>query len=328
MTAAQELAAAPLRLAPNLTEWQIWIADWTVHLHSLQRSAHTVRLYTSSLGKFAVWAAERGRTDPSQVTSRDIKAWLVALSEHVKSDGKPAGADYGLQHLRNVKVFYVYWTAEESDSGEPVRNPAANVGLPKVPRTRTPVLEDADLAALLKTAQGRGFAQRRDTAIMRVLLDAGVRRNELLSMTVADLDVAEGLALVDAKGGGRRAVQFGPKTAEALGRYLRLRATSPDAKLPQLWLSAPPKGHGAFGASGVNQMLKRRGEEAGVAGRVHPHRFRHTAFDAIDGAGVTSTQAMAVMGWKSRAMLDHYGASNVDRRALKTVRALNLGDRV
>lgn len=330
LTQTQDWPAADrLRLAPDLTSWQLWSDDWVESLKSDNRSRHTIRLYASSIGKFATWvASERGRTEPEQVTSRDIRAWVVSLGEHVKSTGKPVGAGYGMQHLRNLKVFWAWWVSEESDGDHQPVNPAASVSLPKVPAKLTPILEDDDLLKLLNTAGSHSFADLRDTAIMRVLLDAGVRRNELLSMTLADTHTTEGVAIVDAKGGGTRPVQFGPRTAKALNRYLRARRTHPDAQLPQLWLSVPPKGHGALGACGINRMLKTRGEIAGIAGIVHPHRFRHTAFDAMDSAGVTGTQAMSVMGWKSRAMLDHYGASNAQRRALRTVRDLNLGDRV
>jgi integrase/recombinase XerC len=37
---------------------------------------------------------------------------------------------------------------------------------------------------------------------------------------------------------------------------------------------------------------------------------------------------MRIMGWKSRQMLDRYGASAADQRANASARALKLGDRV
>jgi site-specific recombinase XerC len=53
-----------------------------------------------------------------------------------------------------------------------------------------------------------------------------------------DLDLDDQVVIVLGKGRRKRAVPFGRKTALALDRYLRLRASHPFAHLANLWIGA------------------------------------------------------------------------------------------
>ena len=70
------------------------------------------------------------------------------------------------------------------------------------------------------------------------------------------------------KGGKPRVVTVSHAAARSLDRYLRARAKHPLAGRPELWLGA--NGRGPLTATGIYQLVVRRGEQAGVA--VHPQR--------------------------------------------------------
>jgi integrase/recombinase XerC len=99
------------------------------------------------------------------------------------------------------------------------------------------VAEDG-LRRLLATCAGRSFEDRRDTALILLLVDVGPRRAELMGLTVADVDFDLDVLLVLGKGRRERALPFGRRSAVALDRYLRIRARRRDAALPWLWLAA------------------------------------------------------------------------------------------
>jgi integrase len=112
------------------------------------------------------------------------------------------------------------------------------------------------------------------------------------------------VALVLGKGRRERALPFGHTTAVALDRYPRVRARHKDAALPWLWLGLK----GRLTAWGLVQMLRRRSRQAGLPD-LHPRQFRHTSAHQWLAQGGGETDLMRLAGWKSRAMLQRYGAS-------------------
>jgi site-specific recombinase XerC len=56
------------------------------------------------------------------------------------------------------------------------------------------------LARLLKACEGRDFAGRRDTAVILLLLDTGMRRAECAGLTLDDVDLDQRIVWVLGKG--------------------------------------------------------------------------------------------------------------------------------
>ena len=129
------------------------------------------------------------------------------------------------------------------------------------------------------------------------------------------------------KGRKERLVTYGKKTAEALDRYLYARTDNSAADNADVVFLNSTRQAGAMSTNAVRLMLRRRGLQAGVT-NVHPHRFRHTAFNALKRRGIDDSTAMLQFGWKSAAMPNYYAASTAESRAHERVRELAAGDRL
>jgi site-specific recombinase XerD len=176
---------------------------------------------------------------------------------------------------------------------------------------------------LLDACNGSKFEDRRDTAILAVLLDTGIRRAELAGIGMTDVDFDHSTLLVTGKGNRQRLVAVGATAMQAIDRYLRLRRRHPQASSQALWLG--PKG--ALSDSGVAQMIERRAAQAGIP-KVHAHQFRHTFAHQWIASGGTEGDLMQLGGWKSRQMLDRYGRSAAAERARNAHRKLSPADRL
>jgi integrase len=170
---------------------------------------------------------------------------------------------------------------------------------------------------------GRRFQDRRDDAIVRLMAETGLRASELVGLAVDDVDIKGGLVTVrNGKGAKGRVAPFGPQTAAALDRYLRMRRAHKRADTSALWVGVGSKGFAYFG---LNDTLRARAQKAGIEG-FHLHLMRHTAATRWLRAGGSESGLMAVAGWSTRDMIDRYTGASASERAATESRALNLGD--
>lgn len=287
-------------------------ASFERYLKAEGKAPKTLETYLSALDHFAAFMAAAGHAGAvKRITREDITDWILAMQA---AGNQPGGISVRVRALR----AYWKWLVEEEEVGV---SPMDKVKTPKVVTNPPPVLDDDAIARLLAACDGKGFADRRDTALLRMLLDTGLRRAGMAGLRLADIDLDEQVAIVTLKGGRRHIVPFGDKTARALDRYLRLREQHEHRDHPALWLGE----RGPLQANSILQVVRRRARQAGL-GRTYTHMFRHTYAHRWLAAGGSETDLMQNAGWRSREMLNRYGASAAAERARQAHRRLALGD--
>jgi site-specific recombinase XerD len=302
--------------APHITapdDIRVLVTSWRRSLAARRASPRTIATYTTAVEQLAAYLAAAGMpTRVVNVRREHVEAWITDLLAR----RAPATAN---NRWRGAQAFFG-WCVEE---GEIKESPMARMKPPSLPETPPPVLREPELRAILAGCErDKTWLGRRDEAILRVFMDTGARRAEVLGLRIEDIDLDRGILSVTGKGSRTRLVSIGDATIRALDRYVRLRARKPGADVPWLWLGRK----GQLGETGMAGLIRARGQAAGLA--VHPHLFRHAYAHSMLSAGMQESDLMAVAGWKSREMLTRYAASTRQERALKAARALSPVDRL
>lgn len=291
---------------PNSLTW----ADFERDLVALGRSSRTIQSYREACEQLTDHS--KG-ADLLTLTRGDIQTYLIevrfthsAATEQVR--------------YRSLHRFYAW--AEKEELAD--RSPMAGMSLPKAERKTIPVPADQDLKKLLAACTGEDFDSLRDTAIVRIFADCGLRLSELAGLRLADVDRMKAQLTVLGKGARWRHVDYSVTTGKALVRYLRARSKHELAHLDALWLGSRGV---PLTANGVAQMVRRRCKQAGI-GQLHPHQFRHWSASEHFAAGLSEADAMRRFGWDHLEMPKRYGAATGARRAIAHARALAIGDRL
>jgi integrase len=179
-----------------------------------------------------------------------------------------------------------------------------------IPEKLVDFLDVDQLKAVIAACDGPRLVAGRDVAIILLYADSGGRLSEIAKADLANLDLRDRSLLVVGKGNRERLLPFGARTARAIDRYLWVRA----AALRRVAAVAVGKDGRAMSGNGVHQMLKRRGADAGVP-ELRAHTFRHGFADAWLSSGGSEPYLMEIAGWRSRQMLNRYGAKRRADRA-------------
>ena len=302
--------------------WDSYLRDWERSLRSGNYPDTTRYNYLLAAAQLARYLgdespdpdADAAAADPAAVTRAHVESfqgWMIDTRS----------ASTALNKHKSLQQFFKWLVADE----EIDRSPMDRVRQPKTPKKLVPVIRDEDTKKILDACRGKGFANLRDEAIIRLFYNTGARLSEIGNLDLEDIDLASESVHIHGKGGKDRRVRFGPRTARALSRYLRARATHTGAASPRLWLAE--RGSRPLSPNGIKIRLKRLGTMAGVAD-VHAHRWRHNFAHEWKLAGGDTGDLMLLLGWSSEDMPRHYGASAAAERAQQTQTRLGIGERV
>lgn len=254
-------------------------------------SEYTIKNRRVHIGFFLAWCSDRGITDPIEVTRTVLEAYQRHVFHYRKKNGEPLA--FTGQHERIVPLrVWFRWMARNHHI---LHNPASELELPRLGiRLPKAVLTAKEAEMILTQPNIHDVLGLRDRAILETLYSTGMRRLELVSLKIWDLDLERATATIrQGKGKKDRIIPLGDRTAQWIRKYLddaRPQLTSePDDKTVFLSNASEP-----LALDYLTEVVRSYVEAANVGKHGACHLFRHTMATLMleGGADIRFIQAM------------------------------------
>ncbi len=226
-------------------------------------SDNTRDAYRSDLALFNGWLQEKG----VDLMSVSREAILDHLGWRVDNGYKPRST---ARLLSGVRGFYRYLLREKLIAVDPT----LQVDMPQLGKPLPKSLSEADVEALLGAPDLSDAIGQRDRAMLEVLYACGLRVTELISLTLEQVNLRQGVLRIMGKGSKERLVPMGEEAIVWVERYMR------DAR--HELLNGRPSDV-LFPSQRGEQMtrqtfwhrIKHQAKVAGIGKSLSPHTLRH-----------------------------------------------------
>ena len=259
-------------------------AEW---LQAINYSPKTRVNYTRDVRVFLEWLADNTLVNSLvDVTPAHLQQYQIALYNFERHDEEPATKEkteaepkrlsVGTQanRLAAVRKFFSWLLSEQQIA----YNPATTLQLPKQPQ-RLPrgVLTKSEARRLIEATPTTKARDVRDRAMLETLYATGIRRAELIALSIYDADLqAATLRIEHGKGNTTRVVPLTQSAIAALKLYLEEARAVFARETGQVRLFVSTRSGGSLDDADIVRIVAKAATRAGIKKHVTPHTLRHT----------------------------------------------------
>lgn len=172
-------------------------------------SENTLQSYRHDLDKLVGWLNKQSMSLLT-VTTYDLQAYQAWLLEQNYKQTSRA------RMLSAIRRLFQYFTREKLRSDDP----SALLIAPKLPKRLPKDMSEQQIEALLDAPIVEDPLELRDKAMLELLYATGLRVTELVSLTMENMSLRQGVVRVMGKGGKERLVPMGENAIEWIETYI------------------------------------------------------------------------------------------------------------
>ncbi|ANZ55347.1 tyrosine recombinase [Lactobacillus helveticus] len=262
--------------------------ELTHFISYLQNERHyselTISSYQTDLLEAKKFWQENGGFDGwKNVQERDIQIYLQNLADRKLVRSSQA------RQMSSLHSFFRFLTRRKFIKIDPTQGITLRRGEKKLPE----FFFGNELKQVFDSLKGNKPLTMRNLALFELFYATGMRVSEVSNLTLRQIDLNLQTILVHGKGNKDRYVAFDDHTKKSLVRYLE------DAR-PNL-LKDETEQHvflsnlgNPLSKRGIEYVMQKTFNQAGISGKVHPHELRHTFATAMlnNGADLRSVQEL------------------------------------
>jgi integrase/recombinase XerC len=232
-------------------------------------SIHTLESYGLDLQQFSFFF------DKEQIVSVDLIDHLLIRRYLAKLKDEQLARTSIARKISCLRSFFKFLCRQ----GYLQKNPIIGISTPKLEKRLPEFLYPEELEGLLNLPDQSNDLGKRDQAILEVFYSSGLRLQEVVGLTIADLDMTRGYLRVFGKGSKERLVPLGGCAKRALDKYLkevrpRLQAKNNNSKqTTHVFLNY--RGSRLSGRS-IQRLMDKYIQQLALNRKISPHTLRHT----------------------------------------------------
>lgn len=266
-------------------------------------SSHTISAYATDLAQFFRFIDEVfDLSDWKELDHWQIRSWVVDLLS------RDVGARTVNRKLSTLKTYFKFLLKRAYIE----QNPMLKVVAPKTGKRLPVYLQTAETSELFnKIAFGDNYAGRRDQLLLELLYSTGIRRAELIALSIEDIDLLKQQLKVFGKGGKERLIPFGAPLAQRIRQFIALRMeTFPESSASNLLLT--DKGR-EFYPKAVYNIVRKYLSLVSTVEQRSPHTLRHTFATHLSNNGADLNAIKALLGHSSLAATQVYTHNSIEK---------------
>ncbi len=264
-------------------------------------SAHTVRAYLGDLEEFAQYCVEaHGAQGLEDLPYSLIRSWVISLMEAGLS-GRTIN-----RKTAALKSYYKYLVRIGRIQTSPL---AGHRPIKSARKVEVPFSEDEMRRLLSEWPEADTYEDLRDQLIVELLYTTGMRRAELIGLTLSDLDLGRGTLKVLGKRNKERILPLLKGMAPRIERYLEARAAEfPQAAPDHFFLTG--SGNKVYDTL-VYRIINKYLSKVSAKTKKSPHILRHTFATHLLNQGADMNSVKELLGHTSLASTQVYTHNSI-----------------
>lgn len=257
---------------------QLLMGKFEEWLKALDFSPKSLLNYCGDVERFINWIEQETNVETiSGITPQHLQQYQIflynTLVEKKPGHTKHLTSSTQRRKLASIRKFFCWLVLTQ----QIVYNPSASLQLPKSHRNLpTNLLTKAEAKILIETIPISNAIDLRDRSIIELLYATGIRKSELLNLSLYDLDLEQSnLFIKEGKRKDSRIIPLTTTVSQTLNLYLsQSRPTFTKESIGCLFVSS--KSGGKLDVKDIERIVKKWAKRAKIKKHITPHSFRHS----------------------------------------------------
>lgn len=270
-------------------------------------SSYTVLSYQTDLFQLKDFIKiQYGEFSPEKITSEQLREWIIALMDIGE---KPSTVN---RKISAVKSFYKYLNRNDLTDN----NPTLKIITPKRPKNLPVFFQEKEMDKSLEISEKNPtFEGIRDTLIVELIYQTGLRRSEVVNLLDVNVDTIKCQLKILGKGNKERMIPFGNDLANRIDSYRKARGSEVgEVRSQSLFITKA--GVTMKPAQIYNIVKKKMGQVSSLQKR-SPHVLRHTFATTLLNHGADINSIKMLLGHASLAATELYTHATFEQ--IKTI---------